>query len=203
MADRHRGFETSSGKKRPKSLAGLLVIGILAVIAAVVIFSRSEPPAEPDPEPTPTAVVRTTAVPQRRAVVPTATTIVEYRSDSVMVSAPTYTPEPYRSAPTRAPRRPTDPPRVADCVRFSWSAHQSRAAWGQILIDIKVVNRCGRKVEPSEVPFLIVGYRDGGVVQTATGSPFRTLFPGRSEQFSIGLPGSIDWYDEITVEIRN
>jgi len=71
------------------------------------------------------------------------------------------------------------------------------------MIDIRVTNRCGRKVEPGEVSFWIVGYRDGGVVRTATGHPFRTIFPGRSEEFSIGLPGSIDWYEEITVELRN
>jgi hypothetical protein len=38
-------------------------------------------------------------------------------------------------------------------------------------------------------------------VQTARGHSFRSLYPGRSEDFSIGLPGSIDWYDRIVVEV--
>jgi hypothetical protein len=68
------------------------------------------------------------------------------------------------------------------------------------LVEIEVSNRCRRALEPVEIWFRVTGYRDGASVQTATGHPFRTLLPGRSENFVIGLPGSIDWYDEITVE---
>ena len=45
------------------------------------------------------------------------------------------------------------------------------------------------------------GYRDGAIVQTAQGHAFREIFPNRSEIITIGLPGSIDWYDEIVVEV--
>jgi hypothetical protein len=88
-------------------------------------------------------------------------------------------------------------------VEYRWGAGQSAAAWGNVLIEIEVINRCGRPIEPSELWFLVAGYRDGALVQTAQGHPFRRIFPGRSEDFSIGLPGSIDWYHEITVELRD
>jgi hypothetical protein len=70
-----------------------------------------------------------------------------------------------------------------------------------VLVEIRAVNRCRRILQPTEVFFRISGFRDGAVVQTAQGHAFREIFPNRSEYVTIGLPGSIDWYDEIIVEV--
>lgn len=92
---------------------------------------------------------------------------------------------------------------MSQCVVVRWSAHQSVAAWGNVLVDIHAINRCGRKLDPHEITIWIVGYRDGAVVQTASGNAFDIVYPGRSTNFAIGLPGSIDWYDRITVEVMD
>jgi hypothetical protein len=108
------------------------------------------------------------------------------------------------AAPQR-PRRqqPTPTPHVSQCLIVRWSAHQSLAAWGNVLVDIHAINRCGRKLEPHEIAIWIAGYRGGSLVQTASGNAFDTVYPGRSTNFAIGLPGSIDWYDRITVEVMD
>ena len=49
--------------------------------------------------------------------------------------------------------------------------------------------------------FEITGWRDGAHVQSVRGHPFEDIGPNRSGNIAIGLPGSLDWYDEITVEI--
>jgi len=84
-----------------------------------------------------------------------------------------------------------------------WGAYQSLAAWGNVMIDIHAINRCGRKLAPHEISIWIAGYRDGAVVQTASGNAFNEVYPGRSTNFAIGLPGSVDWYDTITVEVMD
>lgn len=54
---------------------------------------------------------------------------------------------------------------------------------------------------PTELWFEITGWREGAHVQSVRGHPFDEIGPNRSADIAIGLPGSIDWYDEITVEI--
>ena len=56
-------------------------------------------------------------------------------------------------------------------------------------------------LQPTDVMFRVSGFRDGDLVQTAQGSPFEEIWPGRSTDFGIGLPGSLDWYDRIAVEV--
>ncbi len=69
------------------------------------------------------------------------------------------------------------------------------------MITIRATNRCRRVLQPTDVMFRVSGFRDGDLVQTAQGSPFEEIWPGRSTDFGIGLPGSLDWYDRITVEV--
>lgn len=119
------------------------------------------------------------------------------------VSAPveiTATPLPTATA-TPTPRRPriTPTPSLADCLHYTASAGQSTAAWGQILVDIEVDNRCGRDLAPLDVWFEVRGWHDGAVVQTVRGHPFDTLYRGGHGSITIGLPGSLDWYDRIQV----
>jgi len=63
------------------------------------------------------------------------------------------------------------------------------------------VNRCNRDLGALDLWFEITGWRQGGRVQSVRGHPFDQIRKGRSGIITIGLPGSIDWYDEITVEI--
>ena len=129
--------------------------------------------------------------------------MVEHSSEWVGATAPSPTPTWWPTTPPRIRRAPTATPSPARCVEYRWGAGQSAAAWGNVLVEIEVINRCGRPLEPSELWFWVAGYRDGALVQTAQGHPFRRIFPGRSEDFSIGLPGSLDWYDEIKVELKD
>jgi hypothetical protein len=49
--------------------------------------------------------------------------------------------------------------------------------------------------------FEISGWRNGALVQSVRARPFDRIRRRHSGIISIGLPGSIDWYDRITVEI--
>ncbi len=68
-------------------------------------------------------------------------------------------------------------------------------------MEIEAVNRCPRDLGPLDLWFEITGWRQGARVQSVRGHPFDQISKGRSGIIAIGLPGSIDWYDEITVEI--
>ena len=71
----------------------------------------------------------------------------------------------------------------------------------QVLTEITAKNNCNRDINPLELMFEISGWRDGGLVQSVRASPFDRIRRRHSGIVSMGLPGSIDWYDEITVEI--
>jgi hypothetical protein len=129
--------------------------------------------------------------------------MVERSADWILTAA-TTTPTPWVPSDPEPPRRrhPTPTPSAAQCVTATWTAQQSfLGRRADVLVEIRAVNRCRRILRPTDFFFRIVGYRDGSPVQTAQGHPFREIFPGRSEVVTIGLPGSIDWYDEIVVEI--
>jgi hypothetical protein len=70
-----------------------------------------------------------------------------------------------------------------------------------VLTEIRANNDCIRDLGPLELMFEISGWRDGELVQSVRARPFDRIRRGHSEIVSVGLPGSIDWYDEITVEI--
>ncbi len=195
------GFYLSSGRRDRRSRSGCLIVsGVLAIVALIAVFEimRGDEPAVP-PTPTPTPLAPTAAV------TPSATaTPVEFSTD-VVVLAPTITPTPWIPAAAQPPQRrqPSATPSASECIRASWDAHQSLAAWGNVLVNINATNTCRRVLQPTDVWFRVTGYRDGDLIQTAQGSPFEEIYPGRSTQFGIGLPGSIDWYDEISVEVND
>jgi hypothetical protein len=201
MTNEPSGFYLSSGRRRRPARSGCLVVsGVLVIIVLIAVFeiTRREQPPPVAPSPTPLPAATSTPTPTR-----TLTPTFEQLSAEAVVEAPTLTPTPWRPPPVAPPaRRPSTPtPSAAACISASWDAQQSLAAWGNVLVNITATNRCRRVLQPTDVWFQVTGYRNGDMIQTARGSPFREIYPGRTTQFGIGLPGSIDWYDEITVEV--
>jgi hypothetical protein len=86
-------------------------------------------------------------------------------------------------------------------VTYRWTSVQIFRPSAQVLIEINASNRCTHDLGPLELWFEITGWRDGGLVQTVRGHPFEAIRRRHSGIIAIGLPGSIDWYDQITVEI--
>ncbi len=72
-----------------------------------------------------------------------------------------------------------------------------------MLTEITAKNSCNRDINPPDLMFEITGWRDGEFIQSVRASPFDRIRRRHSGIISVGLPGSIDWYDEITVEIIN
>jgi hypothetical protein len=95
----------------------------------------------------------------------------------------------------------TPTPLPSQCVTHRWSATQVFSPSAQVLVEIQAVNRCKRDFGPLELWFEITGWRQGDRIQSVRGHPFDRIRAGRSGSVAIGLPGSLDWYDEITVEI--
>lgn len=203
MNDELRGFRISSartgrGGPSPVVLAAAAVL-VLAVILAVV--SRKD--EAPVVAPTPTALPSDTPT-----AVPPVIAVVERASAWVTVSIPEATPTPWPTPwptspppPTRRPPSPT--PRVSECVTYRWTSVQIFRPFAQVLIEINASNGCSHDLGPLELWFEITGWRDGGLVQTVRAHPFESIRRRHSGIIAIGLPGSIDWYDQITVEIVN
>ncbi len=179
----------------------LWTLAVLAVLVVVFEFLRSPPSPPPAPAAAPPAA---TAPPPPKAS-PTPTTTPEEGFTGWMEEDPTPTPTPEPTLfPTFTPRPtplPTRPPTLAECIRFSWWAEQNLAPLNQVRVSIEVVNGCRRDVGQMELWFEIAGWRDGAVVQVVRAHPLDELRRGTSTEVVVGLPGSMDWYDEITVEI--
>ena len=196
-------FSVSSGRRPLPNRSGCLVVGgILAVIALVAVLelTRSETAPPPTgPSPTPTAAPTATPAPSA-----TPTRLAEYSSGWVTAVAPTTTPTPWVPAAPAPPRRrePSPTPSAASCISATYDALQLMTPpTATVLINIRATNRCRRVLQPTDVLFRVSGFREGALVQTAQGSPFKAISPGHSADFGIGLPGSLDWYDRITVEV--
>ena len=194
------GYTVSSGRRPPPVRSGCLIAaGVMTIIGVMALLevARDQPPPEAPPPPTATPAARATATATATPAPP-----IELSSDWVVVStAVTPTPWVPPTPPPSVRREPSPTPSAAACISASYDAQQSLAAWGNVLISIRATNRCRRVLQPTDVLFRITGYRDGAVVQTAQGSPFEEIYPGRTTDFGIALPGSLDWYDRITVEV--
>jgi hypothetical protein len=86
-------------------------------------------------------------------------------------------------------------------VSYRWTTAQIFNPSAQVLTEIRAANTCNRDIEPLELLFEISGWRDGALVQSVRARPFDRIRRRHSGIISVGLPGSIDWYDTITVEI--
>jgi hypothetical protein len=197
------GYRTSSARRKrvaPSSLTAAVVVVVVIFVALAILDRSRQPPPAPiqSPPPTPTS-------PPTKISEPTATVMVERSSEWVVASAPSATPSPWPDfAPpaTATPRpQPSPTPRTAECVTFRWSARQVFRPSAQVMVEIEAVNRCNRDLGPLELWFDITGWRQGSSVQSVRGHPFDRIRRGGSGIVAIGLPGSIDWYDRIAVEI--
>ena len=197
-----RGFRISSartGRGGPSLvvLAAAAVV-LLAIIVALVSQEDEAPVVAPPPTPLPSDTP--TAAPSPTPAV------IERASDWVAVSIPESTPtpgpNPWPTSPPPPTRRPPSPtPRVSECVTYRWTSVQVFRPSAHVLIEINAANRCNRDLGPLDLWFQITGWRDGGLVQTVRGHPFDSIRRRHSGIVAIGLPGSIDWYDRISVEI--
>ena len=180
---------------------------LVAVLATLIWIDRQRPPDAP------LAATSAPAAPPTASptsgVKPVVTEVVERSSEWVLVDAarptPTATATPWPTLPpppvppTRRPPTPT--PSTGRCVSFSWSARQVFVPSAQVLVEINAVNRCNRDLEPADLWFEIAGWREGGLVRSVRGHSFDRIRRGSSGIIAIGLPGSLDWYDEMTVTI--
>jgi hypothetical protein len=193
---RRRRLEQSSVFR----LAALLGL-VLAMLLTARLCSRPEPTPGPLREPNPTVVPQ--ATPTATATPTSAPRLVQAESgwvDAELSLSPTPTLfVPTIPSPRRRQPRPT--PSISQCAAYRWTAVQVFTPSAQVKIDIRVDNRCPYDLGPNNLLFDITGWRDGGRVQSVRGSPFETIRRGWTGDLSIGLPGSLDWYDEIEVRV--
>jgi hypothetical protein len=180
--------------------AVVLVVLSIVLIITFAIRDQDPPPAPvtpPEPSSTPSPLPTASATPTPGLVKESSGWV-----DAAVVLPPTPSPTTpvYEPEPTRAPR-PT--PRISECADYRWSTVQVFSPSAQVKIDIRVNNRCPFDLGPSNLWFDITGIRDGARVQSVRGAPFETIRKGWAGDLSIGLPGSLDWYDEITVVVRD
>jgi hypothetical protein len=182
------------------------VLTVLALLLTFVVVTRERPrPATPHEPPetdwpglpplpleeaggapgveaTPTTPAGTRAagaeyvVPWRAAAPPTAT--------------------PWLPAPTPT-RRPTPAPRP--CVEYSWTWGDSPAVIGQILVEVRIRNRCGRRLEAIEVMFRAEGIRGGDTIYSGQGNLLEPIYPDSVRTVMIALPGARTFYDAVEV----
>ncbi|HNX51842.1 MAG TPA: hypothetical protein PKL08_16865, partial [Thermoanaerobaculaceae bacterium] len=88
------------------------------------------------------------------------------------------------------------------CVTLEWSASQAFDPILHVLVEVEMRNDCGRDLEPLAVWVRVQGWRQGGLVQEVMGHPFFRLDAGGRQHFGVGLPGSLDWFDDIRVEVE-
>jgi hypothetical protein len=178
---------------------GRLAVAVaVALVSCIVVLELTRGP-DTDETVAPAATPTTTATPAPPT--PTATpTPGDQRSAWIDIAPVEPSPTPSPTWPPRRPRqrRPTATP-VRDCVELRWTAGQVFSRPVHVAVEIDARNRCPRDLEPTEVRFTITGYRDGGQVQSVQGFAFNPLRRGFVEHVTIGLPGSMDWYDVIEV----
>ena len=199
MDDPSRGYRYSSAR-RPSRWPSPVVIAVAAI--AVLVFVLGVLRREPEPEivaptPTPTHLPHPTVTP-----VPTPTpATVELASEWVSVTRPEDTPTPFPTIPVPERRPPTPTPRVSECVDYRWTTVQVFRPIVQVATEITAYNNCNRDLVPSDLMFEISGWRDGGLIRSVNAMPFDRIRRRHSDIISVGLPGSLDWYHEVRVEL--
>lgn len=183
----------------PRSHVLTIVIVGLAVAAVVVHLLRSgieEPPKTtihappPTPTPSPTPLLPT----------PTPTPTPAAEASPIANFPPTPTPTPTLAPiPTRRRVGPTPTPTVGQCLSYRWSMSGATPTLNQIFVQIDATNGCGRKLMPDDIWFEVAGIKDGSAVHWIRANSLEEVWPGRTVRISVGLQGSVDWYDEVRV----
>jgi outer membrane biosynthesis protein TonB len=199
MDDGPRGFRFSSARRNRRGPSPAVIAAVAAVSLVVVIAVLYRPTQPEIVETVPTPTQPPTPAPSPTATTPP--TPLELASEWVVASSPELTPTPWPTSPPPARREPTPTPKVSQCVSYRWTTIQVFTPSAQVLTEIKAQNNCNRDIQPTDLMFEISGWRDGGLVQSVRGMPFDRIRRRHSGIISIGLPGSLDWYDEITVVI--
>ncbi len=199
MDDGPRGFRFSSARRNRRGPSPAVIAAVAAVSLVVVIAVLYRPTQPEIVETVPTPTQPPTPAPSPTATTPP--TPLELASEWVVASSPELTPTPWPTSPPPARREPTPTPKVSQCVSYRWTTIQVFRPSAQVLTEIKAQNNCNRDIQPTDLTFEISGWRDGGLVQSVRGMPFDRIRRRHSGIISIGLPGSLDWYDEITVVI--
>jgi len=189
--------------------AAVVALGAAAIWLAVV--PRRPAPAAAEGR-RPVASATTPKIRQAEAPTPAApevgrATVVVPWGPTPTPSPPTPEPEPTEALPlaTEPPRArgrsPSPTPEVAECVAIGFSVEPSPGSYGQVLVEVDAVNRCGRDLGPLDVWFEAAGYRHGDLVQTARGHLLDPLPRGGEGHAAIALAGSYDWYDRVDVRV--
>jgi hypothetical protein len=176
----------------------LVAVLVLAIGLLWVARQWQRPASVQPPHPTATHAVAvalpsptTTSIPSPEVPVGRhSTVVVPWESEPM--------PTPLEQEPTRRPG-PSPTPEASECVALRYSAGVLPGTLGQILVDIRAENRCGRDLGPLDVWFWVGGYRQGDLIQSVRGHPFDPIPQGGEGKAAIVLPGSIDWYDRIDV----
>ena len=190
---------TSSSSARlnpPEGSRVLLWVTLCVVILVIVLVAtRSGEEAPPPVEPTPTVEPTYSPIPW----LPTPTPSPTPTPTVIPVPEPTPTPTPTLiPLPTRRPRAPTKSPQ---CISFRSMITANTPRLGHNFVEIEVTNRCDKDLVTDDLWFEVSGWRDGGLVQSVRAKPFEGAARGRSVTLALDLPGSVDWYDEIRVEL--
>ena len=187
-----------------KKILGYLILCMLCIVACTTKITEVTTEPEPTATNAPPTATMTPAPSATPSPIPTATatpTPVELASEWVIASSPEVTPTPWPTPPPPVRREPSPTPKVSECVSYRWTTVQVFTPSAQVLTEIKAQNNCNRDIQPTDLMFEISGWRDGGLIQSVRGMPFDRIRRRHSGIISIGLPGSLDWYDEITVVI--
>jgi len=178
----------------------------LLVTVAVIIAGRRTPAASPAPEPRrsgePGPPPPSTVEPGPAAVAeprPTAAATAAAGSSTYVVrwgAGTSAEPTPWLPEPTPT-RWPTPAPQP--CLEYSWQVSDSPAVIGQVLVEVQVRNRCGRKLEALDVIFRADGIRGGDVIYTAQGNLLESIYPDSVRTVMIALPGSRTFFDTVAV----
>ncbi len=201
-------FIASSAEKRhkhPLGPGGWAALIVAALILTILVFNNRTQPVTglQPPESAPVRPVKTHPQVHVPPPSPTPTPTWFEAESSPLVVTPPPSPSP-TPLPTWTPR-PTPhqaaAPNIADCVETTWTARQGEAPFNQVLIDIDATNRCGKTLHPLDIWFTISGWRHGGLVRSVKGHPFDPIGDDETGSVTIALPGSIDWYDRITVDV--
>jgi hypothetical protein len=191
-----------AGDRWHKVRAGLALLALLVLVVLVVTSKRTPPPESAD-LPEPAGDVETPAGAPEPPPSPSPTAEPAGGQSSYVV--------PWSAAPTRAPEAPPTPaapwapptprptPAPQPCVEYTWDVSDSPAVAGQILVEIRVRNRCGRVLQPLEVLFYAQGWRQGNAIYSAQGNLLEKIYPDSVRTVMVALPGSTSFYDRVEV----